>query len=170
MTWKLEPVRYDDPRVAQLVASVQAEYLRRYGSADDTVLTVAHFVPPAGSFLLGCLDGHPVAMGGWRARDANVDDPGVRDGDAELKRMHVLPAAQRRGLARAVLAELERVARAAGRRRMILETGIQQPEAMALYTTAGYAPTPKFGLYRHEESSRCYARDLTVEVLPVAGG
>ncbi|MEO6881644.1 MAG: GNAT family N-acetyltransferase [Mycobacteriaceae bacterium] len=170
MSWTLEPVRYDDPRVQLLVASVQVEYVRRYGSGDDTVLAVADFLPPVGGFLLGRLDGQAVAMGGWRARDADGEGLGVRDGDAELKRMYVLPAAQRRGLARAVLAELEGGARAAGRARMILETGIEQPEAMSLYASAGYAPTPKFGVYRHEESSRCYARDLTLGLRAVSGG
>lgn len=48
MSWTLETLRYDEPRVQLLVASVQAEYVRRYGSGDDTVLTVAHFLPPAG--------------------------------------------------------------------------------------------------------------------------
>lgn len=108
-------------------------------------------------------------MGGWRARDADVENPGVRDGDAELKRMFVLPVAQRRGLARAVLAGLESGARMAGRARMILETGTGQPEAIALYTSAGYTPMGKFGLYRHEASSRCYARALGVEARPGAG-
>ena len=45
-----------------------------------------------------------------------------------------------RGHARAVLAELERSAAAAGRRRTVLETGTRQPEAIALYTSSGYVP------------------------------
>ncbi len=52
-----------------------------------------------------------------------------------------VPAGHRgRGFARAVLAELERIAAAAGRRRTVLETGTRQPEAIALYTSAGYTP------------------------------
>lgn len=154
----LVPASYDDVGVRSLVADVQQEYLRRYGSGDDTVLTVADFTPPAGVFVLAHLDGAAVAMGGWRAREAG--EHGLADGDAELKRMYVVPAAQRRGVARAVLAELERTARAAGRVRMVLETGTEQPEAIALYTSAGYTPTTKFGLYRGEASSRCYAKTL----------
>ena len=65
-------------------------------------------------------------------------DPELRDGDAEIKRMYVIAAHRGRGIARAVLAELERTAAAAGRRPMVLETGDRQPEAVALYTSSGY--------------------------------
>jgi GNAT superfamily N-acetyltransferase len=64
------------------------------------------------------------------------------------------------GYARAVLAELERTAAAAGRRRAVLETGTRQPEAIALYTSAGYLPIARFGVYRDAPNSRCYAKDL----------
>lgn len=156
--WVLGSVSYDHPDVQLLVGQVQAEYVRRYGASDATVLSADQFRHPHGVFLLGRLGGAPVAMGGWRTRAA--EDTGLRDGDAELKRMHVVPAAQRRGLARAVLTELERTATVVGRTRMVLETGTEQPEAIALYTSSGYGPVPKFGLYRHEESSRCYAKGL----------
>ena len=82
--------------------------------------------------------GDPVACGGWRvARTAGPTAAPARDGDAEVKRMFVHAAHRGRGHARAVLAELERTAAAAGRRRAVLETGTRQPEAIALYTSAG---------------------------------
>jgi hypothetical protein len=43
---------------------------------------------------------------------------------------------------------------------MVLETGLKQPEAIALYESEGYLPTPKFGYYRHEELSVCMAKPL----------
>lgn len=156
----VERVSYDDPVVQAIVVDLQLEYARRYGSGDDTVLVVADFTPPRGVFLLAKVDGVPVAMGGWRARDAEADDPALHDGDAELKRMHVLPSFQRRGLARLLLAALERSAAEAGRRRVVLETGTEQPEAIALYASSGYAPMEKFGLYRGEPESRTYAKSL----------
>jgi GNAT superfamily N-acetyltransferase len=70
------------------------------------------------------------------------------------------PDARLRGHARVLLAELERTAAAAGRRRMVLETGTRQPEAIALYTPAGYPAVPEFGLYGECESSRCYGKTL----------
>jgi GNAT superfamily N-acetyltransferase len=148
---------YDDPIAVKLVAEVQQEYVERYGSQDDTPTDPADFAPPLGHFVIGRLDGEPVACGGWRVRDGA---PGFLDGDAELKRMYVVKWARGRGFARRLLAELERSAVERGRRRMVLETGIHQPEAIALYTSSGYVAIPKFGYYSDYESSRCYGKEL----------
>jgi GNAT superfamily N-acetyltransferase len=74
--------------------------------------------------------------------------------------MYVVEGYRGKGYARAVLAELERTAAAAGRLRLVLETGIPQPDAIALYTSAGYEPIPKFGDYSDSPNSRCYAKPL----------
>jgi GNAT superfamily N-acetyltransferase len=74
--------------------------------------------------------------------------------------MYVAPIARGRGVARALLAELERTAAEAGRLRVMLETGTRQPEAIALYRSSGYRPVPSFGLYRGAPGSRCFARTL----------
>ncbi len=92
-----------------------------------------------------------MASGGWRAQDASEE--GFEDGDAEIKRMFVVREARGRGFARAVLAELEATAAAAGRTRMVLETGQRQPEAIALYASCGYTPVGGFGFYRDYEES-----------------
>jgi GNAT superfamily N-acetyltransferase len=78
----------------------------------------------------------------------------------EIKRMFVVDAMRGRGFARAVLAELERAAAGAGARRMVLETGLLQPEAIALYRSSGYHPMPNFGVYRCAPNSRCFAKPL----------
>ncbi|MEV6613571.1 GNAT family N-acetyltransferase [Streptomyces sp. NPDC051051] len=153
-------VAFDHPDAVKLNDEVQAEYHERYGDGGDaTVLAPADFDPPRGVYLIAYdeLD-RPVATGGWRSQDENGE--GNRDGDAELKRMFVVRQARGRGLARRILAELEEDARAAGRLRMVLETGTQQPEAIALYTSSGYEPCAKFGYYRFHEASRCYAKPL----------
>jgi ribosomal protein S18 acetylase RimI-like enzyme len=74
--------------------------------------------------------------------------------------MYVIREMRGLGLARRMLTALEEDARAAGRTRMVLETGTEQPEAIALYTSSGYEPCAKFGYYRLHESSRCYAKAL----------
>lgn len=108
--------------------------------------------------MVGYADGVAVACGGWRARD--VDDPPLRPGDAEIKRMFVLPSQRGRGFARAVLADLESAAARAGRRRMVLETGLGQPAAIGLYLSAGYTSMAPFGTYRDSEVGRYYSRAL----------
>jgi GNAT superfamily N-acetyltransferase len=134
---RIEAVSYDHPEAARLVAEVQQEYVTRYGGEDQTPVDLAEFAPPRGLFLIGYDGTAVVACGGWRTHDT----------DAEIKRMYVARAARRRGLARLMLAELERTARAAGHHRVILETGSKQPEAVALYRSAGYAQIPAFGHY-----------------------
>lgn len=151
---------YDHPDAIKLNDQVQLEYAERYGDEGDaTPLDASMFVPPNGLYLIAYdADDRPIATGGWRTQDKN--DEGYSDGDAELKRMYVIPDARGLGLARRILAALEADARAAGRIRMVLETGDKQPEAIALYTSTGYAPCTKFGHYREYESSRCYAKPL----------
>ncbi|GAB3966769.1 GNAT family N-acetyltransferase [Streptomyces sparsus] len=153
-------LRYDHPDARKLEAEVQLEYAVRYGDEGDvTPLAPEMFEPPHGLFLVVYdQKERPVATGGWRSQERN--DEGYSDGDAEIKRMYVVTEARGQGLARRVLAALEEDARAAGRTRMVLETGTQQPEAIALYTSSGYTPTTKFGLYRHEPLSRCFAKPL----------
>jgi len=75
-------------------------------------------------------------------------------------RMYVVPSARGRGLSREVLAELERSAVAAGRRRMVLETGTRQPEAIDLYATSGYTEITTFGEHRCSSYSRCFGKIL----------
>ncbi|MGA8209918.1 MAG: GNAT family N-acetyltransferase [Nocardioidaceae bacterium] len=149
---------FEDPATQAMVSHVQAEYVRRYGGPDETPLPDGVFEPPAGAFFLGLEDGAPVAMGGWRLR-TDVQPWGLSP-VAEIKRMYVAAASRRRGHARRVLAHLEQTARAAGARAMVLETGVAQPEAIGLYTAAGYAPVPAFGHYAWSPSARHLGKRL----------
>jgi GNAT superfamily N-acetyltransferase len=150
------------PDAMLLIAEVQAEYVIRYGGPDDTPLDPLMFEPPAGSFFVGYLDlaegRRPVASGAWRAH-GDVEAFGTTR-TAEVKRMYVAPAARARGLARRMLAHLERTAAAAGAEAMILETGTAQPEAIALYESSGYTPIPSFGYYKDQPLNRCYGKAL----------
>lgn len=138
---ELQVIRYDDPVVQELTREVQAEYGRRYGGDGDvSPMDPEQFVPPRGVFLLALLDGDPAGMGGWRWG-------GPAAGDAEIKRMYVREAHRRTGVARVILAELERTAVEAGVRRLVLETGNAQPEAIAMYRQAGFVDIPAFGHY-----------------------
>ena len=80
--------------------------------------------------------------------------------------MYVVPTHRRLGLAQAMLAHLESTAHAAGARRMVLETGSAQPEAIALYLASGYSRIEPFGHYAESPMVRCFARALDA---PVAG-
>lgn len=150
---------YAEPDAVRLIGEVQQEYVVRYGGGDETPLDPDHFELPEGLFAVGYLDGEPVACGGWRVREGG--HAGLLDGDAELKRMYVVPSARGRGLARRILRYLEDTAAEAGRSRVVLETGLKQPEAIALYESAGYEPIEKFGIYRDSPHNLCLARKLS---------
>lgn len=147
---RIEAVGYDHPDAARLIGEVQQEYVARYGGEDRAPIELADFTPPSGLFLVGYAEGAAVACGGWRAHGA----------DAEIKRMYVTPAARGRGLARRMLAELERTARDAGHRRVILETGSQQPEAVVLYRSSGYTGIPGYGYYACSPHSMHFGKIL----------
>ncbi|MFH8568261.1 GNAT family N-acetyltransferase [Streptomyces sp. NPDC017993] len=157
----MRQVSFGHPDAVELNDRVQLEYAARFGKdeGDITPLDPAMFEPPQGLFLIVYDDrGAPVATGGWRGQDENGH--GYADGDAEIKRMYVIPEARGRGLSRRLLAALENDARGAGRVRMVLETGTKLPEAISLYTSSGYESCAKFGPYRFDELSRCYAKPL----------
>lgn len=150
-------VGYGHPDALLLVEEVQAEYVRRYGGPDRTPLDPLMFEPPEGSFFVGYLEGRPVATGAWR-RSEVVALGSSRT--AEVKRMYVAQDARGLGLARRMLAHLEADAAAYGAEVLVLETGLAQPEAIALYESSGYQPVPGFGFYKDAPLSRCYARRL----------
>jgi GNAT superfamily N-acetyltransferase len=148
----LRAVGYADPVAQQLIERVQQEYVLRYGGRDAAEVDPAEFAEPLGLFLVAEVDGVPAGCGGWRAH---------ADGVAELKRMYVEPAFRRRGIAALLLSELERTAAAAGHRRLLLNSGDRQPEALALYARAGYAPVPGYGVYADAPDAVFLGKDLT---------
>jgi GNAT superfamily N-acetyltransferase len=149
---KIRPARYDEPAVVALLVDVMAELSGRYGgSGDDTPVNPADFVAPAGAFFVACTEpDRLVGCAGWR-----------RHGDdAELKRMFTASAARGRGLGRRMLTTIEESAREAGCKRVILETGDRQPEAVSLYESAGYTRIDDFGYYAGHEGVLSFAKML----------
>jgi putative acetyltransferase len=76
-----------------------------------------------------------------------------QDRQAEMKRVFVDPDARGKGVARAIMEALERAAEAEGVTLMQLETGIKQPEAIALYRKLGYIERGPFGSYQPDPLS-----------------
>jgi GNAT superfamily N-acetyltransferase len=150
---KVREARFDEPAVQRLINEAMAELARRYGgTGDDTPVAATDFAPPSGAFVVAydTADGQLLGCAGWRAHGE----------DAELKRMFTVPAARGRGVARRVLAAIEESARDRGCKRVILETGDRQPEAIALYLKCGYERIEDFGYYKGEEGVLSYARML----------
>ena len=150
-TLVIEEVAFDSALAEELIAEVQLEYVERYGGPDRTPVDSMQFAPPHGAFFVATVGGELIGCAGLRRHDDDV---------VEVKRMFVRTAHRRRGHARALLRALEERARANGYHRVVLETGLAQPEAIALYTTDGYAPIDGFGHYKDAPLSRSFAKDL----------
>ncbi len=143
----LRPARYDSPEATALTEQVQQFYIEIYGGPDGTPFTAEDFAPPNGGFLVGYLDGRPVAMGGWRF--APYAAPAGADRAAEIKRMYVADEARGRGFGRLLLTALEDDAWKAGADWMVLETG-HQVAAVGLYRGRGYVDIAPYGFYADE--------------------
>lgn len=74
-------------------------------------------------------------------------------GYAEIKRLYVHPRGRGQGVARKLLALLESRASGADCKLLKLETGPYQPDALALYTSAGYERRGPFGDYTNDPLS-----------------
>lgn len=114
-----------------------ASYFRELGSrldgGFDPELSISarpeELIPPKGWFFLAHLDGVPVGCGALKV---------LAPGRGELKRMWVAPAARGLGIARRLLATLERQAQQAGLTVLQLDTHRSLGEARALYARHGY--------------------------------
>ena len=136
-----------------LIEALNAELSSRYpeDGATHFRLDAEEVAPGHGAFLVAARAGKLVGCGAVRRIEA---------GTAEIKRMYVSPEARGQRVGRAVLSALEREARALGCARLVLETGVRQQEAIALYEHAGFSRIPAFGEYVHSPLSVCMAKDL----------
>jgi GNAT superfamily N-acetyltransferase len=78
----------------------------------------------------------------------------------EIKRMFVLPEHRGKGLAMALMEELERWANQLSYKKMILQTAYKQPEAVAVYKKAGFVITEPYEPYVGMENSICMAKTI----------
>ncbi len=146
-------VQPEDPRSAAataLLAAMCAELEGRYHRPPSQYLVEEALAPRAG-FIVARLDGEPIGCGALRCID---------EATVEVKRMYVAPASRCGGVARRILAELERLARTHAYTRIILETGLFQPEALALYDASGYQRTPAYGRYIDNPEAVCFEKRL----------
>jgi GNAT superfamily N-acetyltransferase len=104
-----------------------------------------------GTFVIARTDGRAVGCGALRRLDED---------SAEVKRMYVEPDMRGNGVAKRVLDQLEKVGRDLGVHRLVLETGIYQAEAIALYRRAGFQPIRCWGEYAESVTSVCFEKRI----------
>ena len=106
---------------------LEGDNMPRAGQADLS--------PPGGTFIVGHLDGVLACCGGIKRLDAER---------CELRELYVVSDFRGRGVARALLHELERRARALGDTAACLDTGPKQVGALGLFESEGYAEVEDF--------------------------
>jgi putative acetyltransferase len=151
---RIDPVPAASPVAAMLMAELDRVLEDRYPDTPIFGLHAGEVADPSLRFLLATVAGQPAGCGALRR---------LGGGHAEIKRMYVRQQFRGQGIARALLRALERQAWAAGLAVVRVQTGTAQPEALALYRSAGYRDVPPFGEYVACEVSVCLERRLAPE-------
>ena len=145
--FRIERVDVDDPRATALRGILDTDLDERYRDADagDTPAFAAkreaalavHPEQVVATLLAVDADGTPLGHVMLRRLGA----------EWELKRLIVVDAARRRGVGRALTAEVVELARRGGATRVILQSGRMQPESLRLYAATGFTPIPVYEPY-----------------------
>ncbi len=136
------PASPTDPVPARLLRDYFAERAAGFptpGGYRPASPDPAVFAPPDGAFLLLEDDAGPLGCGGVRSLPPTAAGPRM-----EVKHLYVVPAARGRGLGRALLTELERIARAGGAASLVLDTNRSLEAAGGLYRAMGFASVPAY--------------------------
>jgi putative acetyltransferase len=136
-----------------LIAALNAELSKQYPEEGATHfrLDSEEVVEGNGAFLIAYAEGEPIGCGAIRRLDPEM---------AEIKRMFVVPKARGLGISKKILLALEAEGQRLGVRKLLLETGERQIEAMALYRRAGFIRIPLFGEYLNSPLSVCMAKEI----------
>ena len=95
------------------------------------------------------VDTKPVSCGAIKELSSDI---------MEVKRMFTRAENRGKGLASTVLAGLEAWAKELGAKRVVLETGKKQVEAIRLYERSHYVSIPNYGQYIGIENSVCFEK------------
>lgn len=168
MTVVLARVGWTDPRAEELRDGMELEMNELYGSSFDELdpvvvksLLAGFNVDPstivATVLALDDADGEQRAVGqaGLRPHVGTHGQPAL-----EVKKVIVDPAYRGRGISKALMLELEVVAREQGIDELILQTGDLQLAAVGLYVSLGYLLIEPYAPYDRMPAALCYAKAL----------
>ncbi len=147
---RLAPLDPSSAGAQSLIAQSEALMTALYPSESNHFEPATNLQAPGGAFW-GCwLGDELVGCGGVKHHD----------GYGEIKRLFVLDSARGRGVARQLMAQLEAGLVERGTPLARLETGIHQPEALALYRRLGYVERAPFGDYALDPLSVFFEKRL----------
>lgn len=140
----------ENPDFIELVKLLDADLAIRDGK-DHSFYAQFNTIQSIKYTIVAYEDELPLGCGAIKEYDADT---------MEIKRMYVLPESRNKGIAGAILSELELWTEELSYKKCILETGKKQPEAIALYIKHGYRAIPNYGQYAGVENSLCYDKAL----------
>jgi putative acetyltransferase len=147
---KLVRTNSDHPDFAGLVKLLD-EYLATVDGKDHSFYAQYNKIDNIKFVVIAYESKNPVGCGAIKEYDVHT---------MEIKRMYVPPENRGKGIASAVLMELEKWAIELSYTKCILETGRRQPEAIRLYTKNGYTLIPNYGQYAGMENSVCFEKEM----------
>lgn len=147
----LLPTTSSHPDFLALVSRLDAELKLRDGD-DHAFYAQFNTVDTLQYAIVAYVDDIPVGCGALKKYDADI---------AEIKRMYTLESYRGQGIASMILTALESKAAELGYKCCILETGLNQPEAIGLYHKNGFSRIPNYGQYADVENSVCFEKELT---------
>lgn len=144
----------DQPEVASLIAELDAYQDTLYPAEARYALDLVSLTKPNVLFAVARAgDGAAVGCGAIVLGQTY----------GEVKRMYVRPEARGRGVARLLCQVLESAGHANGCRRLMLETGPYQPEALAFYARQGFVRCGPFGEYPDHPLSVFMSKSISQE-------
>ncbi|REC40749.1 MULTISPECIES: GNAT family N-acetyltransferase [Chryseobacterium] len=97
------------------------------------------------------VDEIPAACGAFKKFDEET---------VEIKRMYTNPDFRKKGLATTIVKELEIWAKELNYTKAVLESSLEQNEALSVYEKSGYTRIPNYGQYIGIDKSVCYEKVL----------
>ncbi len=147
-------IAIEDPRqpeVATLIDALDAFSSSLYPPESNHLVDIEELAKPDVVFFVARQDGRAIGCGAFRK---------IESGHGEIKRMYVPHEARGRGLGRVILDTIEGEAKRRGVRRLSLETGIHNHDAINLYRRAGYEDCPAFGNYKADPLSLFMTKEI----------
>ena len=138
-----------DPREAEirnLIESLDVYMLALYPSDSTHRVDATILASRNARFFSALCDGMLVGCGGIL----------IEHDYAEVKRIFVSPKARGLGVGRKLMERLEVESRRLGFKLLRLETGIYQPEALALFKAMGFIPRLSFGDYPNNDPNSIF--------------
>jgi putative acetyltransferase len=150
MNYNIKSVSADLPEITALIKALHKDLELRYGKG-----TIEDFVEENKSMLIfyAVEDEHNLIVGCGALKH-------FADNAAEVKRMYVKDEFRGKGISKIILKKLEEKAVQLNYSRIVLETGLKQPEAMKLYEKFGYTAIKSYGRHKDDPDSVCYEKRL----------